>query len=107
VKPETHKQWEEALSYFRNAEELLKDEKFDEAEEQASIATNFAFYAMMELSKELEMPDLSTIAWSVSREFVERKERGHYTPKENIEWCRSILKRFTAELQPDTFKPFR
>ena len=106
MKPETYEQWEKALSHFRNAEELLKDDKFDEAEEQASIAINWGFYAIMQLSKELEMPDLSTIAWNVVEACKEREGSGHYTPKENIEWYRSILKRFTAELPKDTFRPF-
>lgn len=107
MKPELYKQWEKALSHFKNAEELLKDEKFNEAEEQASIAMSYAFGAIMKLSKELEMPDLSKIAFSVYQEYSERKETGHYTPKENIEWYRKVLKRFTDELPPDTFRPFR
>jgi len=69
--------------------------------------TNFAFWAMTELSKELDKPDLSKIAFNVYHEYFERKEKGHYTPKENIEWAREILKRFTDELPPDTFTPFR
>ena len=107
MKPETHKQWEKALSHFKNAEELLKDEKFDEAEQQARLASFWGFDAMLKLSKELEMDDLNTIAWNVFHAGAERESRGHYTPKENIEWCRGILKQFTAELPPDTFRPFR
>jgi len=107
VKAETYKEWEEALSYFRNAEELLKDEKFDEAAKQARTATMFGIGAIMKLSKELEMPDLSTTAYNAFLEGCERERRGHYTPKENIKWYRGVFKRFTAELPPDTFRPFR
>lgn len=107
MKPETHENWEKALSHIKNAEELLKDEKFDEAEKQASTAVMLASRAMTELSKELEMPDLSKIAYNVLHEWGERNEKGHYTPKKKIEWCRKVLKRFTDELSPDTFRLFR
>lgn len=107
MKPETHENWEKALSHFKNAEKLLKDEKFNEAEEQARFAVFWGFDAMLKLSKELEMDDLNTIAWNVLNEGAERGMKGHYPPKENIEWSRKILKRFTAELPPDTLRPFR
>ena len=107
MKPEAYKEWEEAMNDFRNAEELLKDEKFDEAAKQALAAVAFGIGAIMKLSKEVEMSDLSVSANNVFKEACDRQERGHYTPKEDIEWCRSILKRLTAELPPDTFEPFR
>jgi len=107
MNPETYEQWEKAFSHIKNAEELLKNKKFDEAEEQARFAVFWGIEAMLKLSKVLEMADLSTIAFNVLHEWGERGEKGHYTPKENIDWARSILKRFTAELPPDTLRPFK
>ena len=107
MKPETHENWEKALFHIKNAEEFLKDKKFDEAEEQARFAVFWGFDAMLKLSKKLEMDDLSTIAYNVFQACAEREMKGHYTPKENIEWSRKVLKQFTAELPPGTFRPFR
>ena len=107
MKPETHENWEKALSHFKNAEEFLKDQTFDEAEEHARFAVFWGIEAMLQLSKELENDDLSTFAFNVLHEWGERGKKGHYTPKENIEWSRKVLKRFTDELPPDTFRPFR
>ena len=110
MKPETSKEWELALSYFTKAEELLRDENFQDAEQQATMAILFAARAMIALSEELEMSELSVKGNNVFNEWVERIpafKGKRYTPKEHIEWCRSVLKRLSDELPPDTFPPFR
>jgi len=109
---ERWEEWEEALSRLRNAEELLKDEKFQEAADQANLAFGFGFRAIKTLSEVLvlEIPDLSVIADNAFSDWCERKpEFGgkHHTPKETVEWVRKTLKRLSDELPPDTLRPVK
>jgi len=106
MKPETHEYWNKALSLIKNAEKLYKDKKNDEAEEQALLALIKGISAMIKLSRELGIDDLSTIAWNALQEHFDRTKKGHYTPKETIEWVRKVLKRLSDELTPYGFKPF-
>lgn len=113
MKPEMCERWEEwqeALSFLRNAEELLKDEKFKEAEEEAYFAFGLGFRAIKTLSEVLDIPDLSVIADNVFSDWCERKSEfggKHYTPKETVEWTRKTLKRLSDELPPDTLRPLK
>jgi hypothetical protein len=107
MKPETYKLWEEALNHFRNAEELLKNGNSQEAVGEANLSVIFfGFHAILELSKELEMPDLSVYAWNVVQDWCERSKK-HHIPEKIIEWARKTLKRLYDECPPDTFPPLR
>ena len=106
MKPEIGKNWELALSSFTKAEELLRDKKSQEAKGQAGLAVIFAACAMRDLSKEPDMLDLSAIGENALLEYFERLKK-NYTPEEEIEWSRSVLKRLSDERPPDTFPPFR
>ncbi len=103
MKHEIYEEWEEALSHFRNAEKLLEDEKVQEAAKEADTAIMFGLHTIAILSKELKMPDLLVIQENAFYDWCERK-RKHYTPKENIEWVLSTLKRLSDELPPDTLR---
>lgn len=107
MKPELHEKWEKALSHIKNSEKLEKDKKYAEAEKEGRFAFFHGFEAMLKISKELEVDDLSTIAWNFFNMGVEREEKAHNTPRENIEWYRKVLKRFSGELSPYKFRPFR
>jgi hypothetical protein len=107
IKPETRKYWEDALSHFENVDELIKVGDFKKATNEATLAFIFGQRSIDALSKELKMPDLTELADNVLHDFLERIYAKPYTPKENIEWARKILKRLSAALPPDTLPPFR
>ena len=54
--------------------------------------------------------DLKVIAENAFNDWLERTQpefgAKHNTPKENIEWVHNTLKRLSAELPPDTLRPF-
>jgi nucleoid-associated protein YejK len=106
MKPEIYEEWEQALSHLGNAEKLYEDGKFQEAAKEANGAIISGCFAIIQLAEELKLPDLSVIQENVFYEWAERK-RKHYTPKENIEWVRSTLKRLSDELPPDTLRPLK
>lgn len=106
MKPETYNKWEKALDYFEEAEKLSKSNKLQEAGSEATCAFVAAFQAIYELSKELEMSDLSIIAENACLEWLELESK-HYRPKQLLEWVRKRLKRLSDDLPPDTFRPFR
>ena len=111
IKPETHKQWEDALSHFNNVDKLIKSGELQKAVEEATLAFVFGQQAINKLSSELNLPDLSVSSLNALSGWFERispSEGGkHYTPKEHIEWARKILRRLSEELPPDTLPPFR
>jgi HEPN domain-containing protein len=105
IKPETRKLWEEALGHFRKAEELLNDNKPEVVSEEATKSVVYGCKAIVELSKELKMNDLRSIASNELNDWFDKSEK-HYTPKEIIERARRTLKRLSDELPPDTLIPF-
>ncbi len=110
MKPEIYEEWEKALSHLLNAEKLLEDENIQEAENEANAAIMLGLQTITILAKELEIPDLLVIFENACHDWCERTpEFGgkHYTPKENIEWVRSTLKRLSDELPPDTLRPLK
>lgn len=106
MKPEIYKFWEEALSCLENAEKLLKDKKFQEAVKESDGAIILGCGAIIQLARELEMPDLLVIKGDAYIGWLERREK-HYTPKETVEWARKSLKRLSDELPPDTLRPVK
>ena len=107
MKPETNDLWKKALGYLEEAEELLKDKKFQEAMRKAIEAFFAAINAINALSKELEMPDLATIAMNAGLAWLELMDSKRYTPKEMVEWIHMRLKWLSDELPPDTFEPLK
>ena len=113
MKPEMRErgeEWEKALSCLRNAEQLLKDEKFKEAEDEAHFSFIHGFRAIKTLSEVLDIPNLSVIADNALSDWNKRKSEfggKHYTPKENVEWTRKTLNRLSNELPPDTLRPVK
>ena len=110
MKPKIYEEWEQALSFLEQAEKLSKDKKFPEAANKADVAIILGLHTIGILSKELGLPDLLVIQGNVLQDWEERKPvfgGRHYTPKENIEWIRSTLKRLSDELPPDTLRPVR
>ena len=73
MKPEIYEEWEEALSYLRNAEKLLADEKVQEAAKEIDTATAFGLHTIAILSKELGLPDLLAIQENAFYDWCERK----------------------------------
>ena len=106
MKPEIYEEWEQALSHLLNAEKLLEDENIQEAANEADIAIMLGLHTIPQLSQELGLPDLLVIQENSFYDWCERK-RKHYTPKENVEWVRSTLKRLSDELPPDTLRPLK
>ncbi len=106
MKPEIYKFWEEALSCLENAEKLLKDRKFQEAENNTDCAIMYGCAAIVQLAKELGMPNLLAIKGNEYIGWLERGEQ-YYTPKETVEWTRKTLKRLSDELPPDTLRPLK
>ena len=108
MKPETSMKWEDALSRFRNAEELWKGGKYKEAAVEADIAVWLACAAMMTLSDELKIPYLSQRAKHYATTWSNRmKEKGYDEPKETFEQASIALQRLSDELPANTFPTLR
>lgn len=108
MKPETYKKWEDALASLSNAEELMKDGKFEEAAKDADLAVWLACASMMTLSDELKMPYLSKTADRYITRWSKRMSgKEHYAPKETVEQAHTTLQRLSDELPADTFRPLR
>jgi HEPN domain-containing protein len=115
LRPEIYVLWEEALKYSGNAEKLSKEGKLQEAANEATWAVVLGCKAATELSKKVEMHDLSVIVNSIfsdlcerNHELWERNEVGkHYTPKETFEWADRALKQLYAAIPPDILRPLR
>jgi hypothetical protein len=106
MKSEAYKLWEQALNSFRNAEENLKNGNSQQASKDATAAALIGCQALTELSKELQIPDLSVISNNALLDCCERiMSRKHYTPNETVEWSRRTLKRLHSETPEDTFQP--
>ncbi len=129
--PETYKLWNKASRHHIKAEELLKDNKFEDSIVEAILSLLSGYLAIVALSKELEMPDLSVMADYALLEWFEKSLSEHYTrdqaiawlsmalrgklnaaeknyrPEEIIEWVHKTLKQLSEDLPPDTLPPFR
>ncbi len=110
MKPEIYEEWEQALNYLEKAEKLYEVGKFQEAAREADTAIMLGLHTIAMLAKELEIPDLLVIQGNAFHDWCERTQKfggKHHTPKENIEWVRSTLKRLSDELPPDTLRPLK
>ena len=107
MKPETYEKWENALSYFGNAEELWKDGKPEEAARIADMAVWLACIAVTNLSDELKIDCLSERAKHYITGWSNKIRKESYTAKQTIEEARGILQLLSAELPADTFRLFR
>ncbi|GAG14099.1 unnamed protein product [marine sediment metagenome] len=110
MKPKIYEEWEQVLSYLEKAEKLYEVGKIQEAENEANAAIMLGLQTIAILAKELEIPDLLVIFENACHDWCERTPAfggKHYTPKENIEWVRSTLKKLSDELPPDTLRPLK
>ena len=82
------------------------DKKSQEAVKQANDAIVMGIGAIIQLARELGMPDLLEIEGNEYIGWLERREK-YYTPKETVEWARKSLKRLSDELPPDTLRPLK
>jgi hypothetical protein len=91
MKPEIYKFWEEALSCLENAEKLLKDKRFQEAENNADCAIMYGCATIVQLAKELGMPNLLVIK---GNEYIGWLERGENTilPRKLLNGLERLLK---------------